>query len=258
MHKVYYYGIDGVGLDSIAKIVETHKKQIVATEIANYQQWDELTNDLMGTIAPGDVVILDTVSMFAEMIRADMKLGNDVDKLLWSMKDKFFDHKNAWDYYDASNQLIMRRLKNLRSRGARIIVTAHERTDEDLTVTPPMKRRVPDVNQKLATMLIGSSSLVGRLRVIYENEYKGETLIRKKGQRVLEMGQSDEYVGKIHAPIEVSLTLKTTVDRPSLSKLYNMLGFAPSWITIYGSPGAGKTTFTLSDFQDPKGEGIGK
>jgi hypothetical protein len=257
-HKIHYYSADGTGIDSVYDIVAKNKDRVTATEVSSYQQWDEITQKLLTTIEPGDVVILDTITMFAEMIRTDLKIGSDPEKLLWAMKDKFFDHKSTWDYYDAATNLIMRKLKNFRSRGARVIVTAHERTDEDLTATPPIKRRVPDVNQKLATSLIASSSVVGRLRVIYENEYKGEELLRKKGQRVLEMGQSLEYVGKIHAPLDVAMKLKTTIDRPSLTKLYNMLGFEPSFITLYGPPGSGKSTFVLSDLVDLDGKGLGK
>lgn len=251
------YLTDGTGTDSVQNVIASHSEEITAIEVESYEHWSEHTEEIMDNLTPNDVVILDTMTMFAEMTRTDLKIGNDPKQLNWAMRNKFFDHKNNWDYYDAATNYIMRRLKNMKNKGARIIVTAHERTDEDLTTTPPTKRRVPDLNQKLATSLIASSSVVARLRVIYENEYKGEAIKYKKGQRLLEMGQSLEFAGKIHAPIEVALGLPTTISRPSLPKLYKALGFKPTWLTVYGPPGSGKSTFSLSEFLDMDGSGIG-
>jgi hypothetical protein len=257
MSHVYYYSCDGSGIDSVQDIIDANPKDLTAIEVLHFDQWDQHTQSIVPKIQKGDTVILDTITMFANSTRGDFKLGNDPSVLYWEKRNVYFSDKNYQTNYEAAGQMIMRRLKDLKNVGARIIVTAHEKEKEDQTVVPPIKRRGPDINDALLSNLVGSSSDVARLRVVFEDEFNGEKLRFKRGQRVLEFGPSEDYISKVHVGLGLSGKVPSVIIRPSYTKVCKALGKIPSWLTVYGNPGAGKSTFTLSSLIDPNGEGIG-
>lgn len=254
---IYYFAADENGLDSVQSVIDSNADKLLVVPIPSYETWDNYSEPLMGKVKKGDVVILDTLSMFAETTRADLKLGNDANIRYWQHRQKLLGESNYGADYKAAQQLIMRRLKNFVSLGANIIVTTHEKEKEDHLVSPPIKRRGPDLNDALLGNLIGSSSDVARLRVIFEDEFSGEKLKFKRGQRVLEFGPSDEYMSKTHVGLEMSGKVPSAITRPSYTKVCKALAKKPTWLTVYGPPGCGKSTFALSMLIDPNGEGIG-
>lgn len=254
---IFYTYSDGNGLDSVQDILDANKDSVAAFEARSYQAWDEFTQSILGKIKAGDTFILDTITTFASTTRGDFKLGNDPAVLYWDKREKYFGDKNFQTNYEAAGQLIMRRLKDLSNLGAKIIVTAHEKEKEDQTVIPPVKRRGPDINDALLGNLIGSSSDVARLRVVFEDEFNGDKLKFKKGQRVLEFGPSEDYMSKTGVSLALSGKVPSVITRPSYPKVCKALHKIPRWLTAYGPPGAGKSTFVLSMLLDPNGEGIG-
>jgi hypothetical protein len=255
---IYAFFCDGNGYDSVADIVESNKQQLSVFDVPNYEVFDLKTTDLLGRIKKGDVVILDTISSLANTTRGDLKIGNDPTQSYWAKRDKFMGDSMNRNAYDAAGQLILRRLKDFKAVGANIIVTVHESEREDMTVVPPMKKRAPDVNAALMGNLIGSSSDVVRLYVNADPVLDGEGKVKYPARsRMLQLGPSDEFVSKVHVPLEMSGKVPQVIKRPSYPKLCKALGKTPTWVTVYGPPGAGKTTFALSMFLDPKGEGIG-
>lgn len=254
---IFYTYSDGNGTDSVQDILDNHKDKITALEARSYEVWDQFTQSILGKIKKDDTFILDTITTFAATCRGDFKLGNDAAVSYWEKRNVFFADKNYQTNYEAAGQLIMRRLKDLSNLGAKIIVTAHEKEKEDQTVIPPIKRRGPDINDALLGNLIGSSSDVARLRVVFEDEYNGDKLKFKKGQRVLEFGPSEDYMSKTGVSLALSGKVPSVITRPSYTKVCKALQKVPRWLTTYGPPGTGKSTFTLSMLIDEKGEGVG-
>lgn len=255
----YYYGADGNGLDSVADIIEANKKDIVALEVGTFEQFDKSISALDAKIAPGDTIILDTLDALASMWRIDAKLGTDPSVNLWDKRQVYFGDKNSWGAYTGAGEMILRRLKNCRNRGANIIVLCHEAEREDETVFPKQKKRAPDVNPALLSILIASASDVFRLTRMNDavTNADGETVL-PAGARLLQLHGTEEYIAKFHVSIVKADSIAPALSRPSYPKLCKHLGKTPSFLVIYSPPGVGKTTFAFSAFMDKEGKGIGK
>lgn len=259
MSKTWLFNSDQNGTDSINSIIAKNQDSLTVIEVGSYEKFDNISKDLLEDIVPGDLVILDTISMLADTTRTDYKLGTDMTKSYWKDKDRLVTDAVTRNIYGAAGALIMRRLKNFRSMGARIIVTAHERSGYDPNIPKSAKIRIPDVNDDLCKSLTGSSSLVCRLTINHDEvtDEEGNVLLAV-GQRLLQIKPSEDYYTKVHMDLESSYDLPDVISRPSTTKLAKILGHEPAWMTLYGPPGAGKTTFALSHYLDPEGLGIGK
>jgi AAA domain len=258
MGKVYYFSTDGTGLDSVADILEEHKGEVVGVEIKTYDHFDKTIVGLIPKIKPGDIVVVDTLDALTSMYRADARLGEDPTKSLWSERKIYLGDKNNWGLYTGAGETTLRHLKNLRGAGASVIVTCHEAERKDETTIPPSKKRGPDVNPDLLGNLIGSSSDVFRLTKLTEPVYsEGGEVVLNVGARLLQLQATDEIMAKYHVPLKRSGQIAPALSRPSYTKLCKHLDKKPSWLTIYGPPGVGKSTFALSMFLDPNGEGVG-
>lgn len=244
-YVIYLLDCDLNGTDSIDDLIASGN--VTHIPIDSYPTFEETTTrKLLPIVGPDDVVVLDTLSQLAMMVRGDLKLGTDVSESLWSKRNVFFADKNYLTVYEAACQLIMRRLKNLRARGARIITTCHEtdRKDEmDL-----VKKRAPALNEAFFKSLMASSSDVFPLSIVMEDVLREDGTVKlAKDTRILNMRLSDDYVSKVHVQREVGSRLPAGIKDPTLPKLYGALGKRPSWLVIYGPPGAGKTTLACSD-----------
>lgn len=249
---IYYYDADGNGVDSIADVLQAKPKEITHIPIRTYEEFDAHVSTIVHKVTSDDLVIVDTLNSLANTTRGDAKLGTDPTENLWARREKILGDKNYLTVYELAGQLILRRLKNLGKcgQGARIIVTCHEAEKLDDTTVPPTKKRGPDVNPALLGALMGSSSDVFRLRSLDDpiTNDKGE-IILPVDTRLLELRRSDEIMAKYHVPLSRVPSIKRALPNPTLPMLYKHLGKKPTWLTIYGPPGVGKSTFVTSELR---------
>lgn len=244
---IYYYEADGNGTDSIADVLGD-KKKITHIPISTYEEFDKHVASIVMKVTPNDTVILDTLNALANTTRGDSKLGTDPTENLWLKRDKIIADKNYMTVYTLASQLILRRLKNLSraGEGAKIIVTCHEAERFDESTIPPTKKRAPDVNPELLGSLVGSSSDVFRLTRLDEHivDEDGNEIL-PADTRILQVKGTEEYLAKYHVPRSRVPSLRNLAD-PTYHSLCEMLGKTPTWLTVYGAPGVGKSTFATS------------
>lgn len=241
---IYLLDADLGGTDSVQHLIDSGAVKHIP--IHSFPVYEETVAKLLPVVGPEDLIILDTVSQFANTVRGDMKLGTDVAASLWDKRSVYFSDKNYLTVYEATAQVVMRRLKNLRARGARIITTLHEDDQRDeISMT---KKRAPAVNQAFYKAIMASSSDVFPLSVVTEDELNEDGSIKlSAGTRILHMRMSDDYVTKVHVPRTISEKLPRGIKDPTLPKLYTVLQKRPSWLVLYGPPGVGKTSLACSE-----------
>lgn len=245
---VYLLDADLGGTDSVDHLIKAGLVKHIP--IHSFPAYEEIVAKLLPIVGPDDLIILDTVTSFANTTRGDMKLGTDLSASLWDKRSVYFSDKNYLTVYEAASQVIMRRLKNLRARGARIITTLHEDDQRDeISMT---KKRAPAVNEAFYKALMAASSDVFPLSVVLEDQLDDQGNVKlAAGTRILHMRMSDDYVTKVHVPRHVSEKLPRGIKDPTLPKLYSVLQKRPSWLVIYGPPGAGKTSLACSEAEVP-------
>lgn len=246
---LYYVDADGAGLDSVEDIVKANVKDIKVIDGGNYDALDKVLGNLVEHITGADLVVIDTLTSLANTIRADAKFENSEGRSLWEYRKKWLEgDKNYLNVYDMAEKMIMRRLKNLRNKGARIIVLCHEAEKNDETTMT--KKRGPDLNDAFYGKLMSASSDVFRLYATYYDETDiatGKVIIPAE-TRILQLRRTEEVIAKVHVTMDKASTIKSKMLFPTLPKLYAHLGKKPSFLTIYGSPGVGKSTFALSEY----------
>lgn len=249
---IFYYAADGNGTDSLDDVLQAKTKEITHVPVSSYDEFDRHVASIVSKVTLKDLVILDTLNMLATMTRGDMALGTDPLALLWDQRHKITGNNNHGASYEATGQMIIRRLKNLcrNGQGARIIVTCHEAEKLDESTIPPTKKRGPDVNPALLGALLGSSSDVFRLRALKENITNDDgQVILASGTRILELRETDEIMAKFHVPLGRVDQIKRALPNPTLPMLYEHLGKKPTWLTVYGASGSGKSTFVTSELR---------
>lgn len=249
---IFYFDSDGNGTDSIADVLSAKPKEITHIPVRTYEEFDNAAAAVVHKVKPTDLVVLDTINSLANTTRGDAKLGIDPSVNYWSLKDKIIADKNYLTVFELAGQLILRRLKNLSKggEGARILVTCHEAEKLDDSTIPPTKRRGPDVNPALLGALIGSSSDVFRLRALEDPVLDADgKVVVAADTRLLELRRTDEIMAKFHVPLAVAKSLPKAILEPTLPMLYEKLKKKPTWLTIYGSPGTGKSTFATSELR---------
>jgi hypothetical protein len=241
---IYLLDCDLNGADSVQRLIDSGA--VTHLQCGSFPEFEGHCLKLLETVSNEDLVICDTLSKLADTTRGDMKLGVDMRESLWEKRNVYFSDKNYLTVYEAAGQEIMRRLRNLRSRGARIITTCHE--DEQLDPTTMTKKRAPALNDALYKSLMGSSSDVFRLRILTEEMVDKEgKIILPKYSRILQLQPDDFTITKFHVDPEVAVTIPQEMAAPTLPKLYKRLQKRPSWLVIYAPPGAGKTTLACSE-----------
>lgn len=246
--SIYLLDADLGGTDSVQHLIDAGLVKHIP--LHSFLDFEDAVMKLLPKVSEDDLIILDTVSQFANTVRGDMKLGTDIAASVWDKRSVYFSDKNYLTVYEATCQVTMRRLKNLRARGARIITTLHEDDQRDeISMT---KKRAPAVNQAFYKALMASSSDVFPLSIVTEDELDDAGNVKlAAGTRVLHMRMSDDYVTKVHVPRHVSEKLPRGIKDPTLPKLYSVLQKRPSWLVIYGPPGAGKTSLACSEAEVP-------
>lgn len=229
------------GTDSIQSYIDSGA--VVNLECPTFTEFDKHRLSLQQTVKPGDFVCLDTVTKMLSTTRADRQVGSNPGEPLWdpAKVNKYFGDKEYLAVYNMATQLVMRALLNLRARGAKIIVLAHE--DEVTDAMAGMKMAGPQVNPAMVGELIASSSDVFRL-VALTNPVVNEAgkVVFPADTRVLYLRRSDSYTAKFHVARDRSDKIPKALPNPTLPALWDTLGKVSSFLTVYAHPGAGKTT----------------
>ena len=248
---IYYLDCDQNGTDSIQDILEAHTKEITYLDGGNFERADSELAKL--SVAKGDLLIVDTISGLGATLRRNAKfIGLKDEMSVWAFREKWLGgDKNYLTVYDMAEQMIMERLKSLKNKGMNILVLAHEnkqtneRTGEEAIgpeLPPAFYRRL---NEACSDMF--------RLSVLMADETDSEGKVKiKEGTRVLTLKPTAEIIAKYHVSFEKAQTLHTRIINPTIPKIHRVLGKVPSFMCIYGPPGAGKTTLSLSQFLEEK------
>lgn len=241
------------GTESVQDLIDAGKVKHIT--LPSFPAFDLACNDLVKAVTPEDVVILDTISTLANTMRGDFRLGVEESNDLWGKRNLYFGgDKNFLTQYEAAEKMIMRRLKNLRARGCRIVTIVHE--DEQVDQITMTKKRAPQLNQAFYGSLMAHSTDVFRLSMFFE-DVKGNDgkLLYKSGTRVLYLQSAEGpegHVTKYHVTRDVADALPKGIIDPTMSKLIATLKKKPGWLVIYGAPGLGKTTLACSEAYEEK------
>jgi len=246
---IYLLNADLNGTDSIDFLIQAG--YVVHMPIHSYTDFDYYARWLLQNAVPGrDTAVLDTINQMAYATRGDVKMGTDENVDLWDFRNKWLEgDSQSWMTYDLAGQLIMRRLRNLRNRGIRIITTAHQ---GDVQVDKfGAKKLGPLMNNALYQALRSATSDVFRMWQLPAEVNTGQQ-VYKMGTRIVQIAPSDGAVAKYHVdpwtaqnippniPIESPLV-------PVLPTIVQVLKKYPSWLCLYGEQGVGKTTAAVSE-----------
>ncbi len=245
---IYLLDSDMNGTDSYDFLVQAGL--VAHVPCPTYEHFDNAVMQLLSHGDPAtDIVILDTISQMALATRGDAKLGTDQDADLWSKRGLFLDgDKNYLTVYEMAGQLILRRLRNLRAAGFRLIVTAHEADQVDQAV----KKRAPDINRALYGGLKSASSDMFRMWYLPSAVTKPDGTVYAAGTRLVSVKNTEMAVAKNHVDLFTSESLPITIPIegpmvPVLPKIYSYLNKLPSFLLLYGEQGVGKTTAAVSE-----------
>ena len=244
---IYLLDADMNGLDSIQERIQSG--QVVRLPCPTIKAFDQHCIDLFGKVGPDDLIILDTITTMLDTTRGDFKLGDENADLLTRAAEKYLGgDKNYLTVFEAAAQVVMRRLKNLRARDCRILVTAHEDEIKDDTEFPPLKKVGPQVNPAMVSTLTRACSDMFRLYPVLQPIVgtSGEVIV-PAGTRLLRLRRTLTEMAKFHVAPERAALVPEQLRDPTLPKLYQHLGKRPSFLVVYGPPGVGKTTFGTSE-----------
>jgi hypothetical protein len=249
---LYLLDADLGGSESVQDLIETER--IVEIPLPSFVAFEKAAVQLCRTVTKDDVVVVDTLSALANTTRGDLRLGPEEPEDLWSKRSLFFGaDKNYLTQYEATEKMIMRHLKNLKTR-CHIITIVHE--DEQVDPISMTKKRAPQLNQAFFGSLMASASDVFRLSMLFEDVKNSQgNVVHKAGTRVLYLQSAegpDGHIAKHRTSREVAETIPKGIVDPTMPKLMKTLQKNPRWLVIYGPPGIGKTTFACSQAYEEK------
>jgi hypothetical protein len=250
---IYLLNADRGGVDSIAGLVEqgTVKHLPCPTFVAFDKHYQNL---MSANLTSADLVILDTLTRMADTTRGDMKLGVDETADYWDKRSLYLGgDKNYLTVFEAATQFLMRRLRNISARGARVTVICHE--DETLDPEAMVKKWAPAVNKALYQSLVGTCTDVFRLVEIMEEETLADGKVIPVGTRKLQLHKDDYAICKYQVTPQTDGTWPNVpkfVYNPNMHKVEKVLKKRPSFMCLYGAPGAGKTSLAVSEVYPSK------
>jgi len=255
---IYMLNADITGDETVAHLVRAGLVTSLTCQM--FRDFDDHIMDLIPKLAPGDVVIIDSISSLANQTRGDHKLGTDVLESVWDRSEIFFRDKYGQLGYEAAQQQIMRRVrnivavgKNMTDQGAepcRLYITAHQRDQID-PLTGIKGAFGPDLNTQFFNTLYATASDMFRLDVALEDITDPDTGAVKVAAdtRMLYLKRSAEQICKNRCAPDVARRLPAGFKDPTLPKLWRVLGRTAPCLVIYSPGGVGKTTLVCSEAQ---------
>ena len=246
---IFLLDADQNGIDSIQKRIEAKKVQLIPS--GSFVAYNEACKRLAERKPnPGDRVVLDSFTYMLSTTRGDFKHGSDPTGDVWADRDKYFGDKQALNAYQASTNMTMRWLKNLRNVGYNLTVCCHE--DEALDETTMTTKRNVKANPEARDMLLASASDVFRLteattdKIVVDPETGEQRVVYPRGERILLLRRTQDSLAKYHVDIDLAPKLPDGIIAPTMEKIQTVLGKVPTFLVLYGLPGVGKTTLATS------------
>lgn len=245
---IYLLDADLNGLDSIEFLV----KDGLVTHIpcGTYETWDYAMQWLIRNAVPlKDLVVHDTISQLAFLTQGDAKLGNDPYTNLWEKRNLFLEgDSNYLNVYQVSGYFLMRRCKNLASRGVRQIMTCHEGEQTDNSI----KKKAPSLNPALYARIKEVTSDVFRLWTLPYAVSDPQTgaIMYEAGTRAIQIKGDAGAIAKYHLSPFIQTPTNIPIPRatdPALPLVELIIGKLPTTLCLYGETGVGKTTASLSE-----------
>lgn len=243
---IYLLDADLGGTESVQDLIDQGLVQYIP--IPTFEAFDKAVEELKARVSDADTIIVDPISTLGNTTRGDFRLGTE-DGEVWNKRNLYFGgDKNFLTQYEAAEKMIMRRIKNLRAKGAHIITTTHE--DEQVDAITQTKKRAPQLNQAFYGSLMAHSTDVFRLSMLFDDVKDQDGSVKHPaGTRVLYLKAAegiDGHVAKYHVPRSVAEKLPKGLLDPTWQKLCDTLDKDPGWCVIYGPPGIGKTSLAAS------------
>lgn len=259
---IHHIDTDMKGLPYQYRPMAEEGSRLKSYKIATYQEYEDLCDTLAQTIAPGDMVIVDTLSQLVEStleyLRERAMAAAGITKASEALA--LFAQVSAYgkDYKD-SKSLIMQKIKNFSARGARVLLNIHQKTaymDADRSSIVSTFKGVPmdaakvigpSLNNQLFEIVNARATDIYRLsRFNSDIEAEDGRAAIPYGTRLLHLAENPDDVIKSSAPPEKLQALRDGLLNPTLPALYKLIGGKPEMMVIYSPPGVGKTTFALS------------
>jgi hypothetical protein len=190
-------------------------------------------------------VVIDTASRLADTTRRALVAETEIGTDLWKIRDKLFPAQRDWgNMSDMLARVFEVYGSYADQQGIPFIMLCHEskRTDE---ATGALKGG-PDANPKLLSEIVENSDYVWRI-------WREEAAVKlgdksyPKNTHFLRMTTSEAKMTKMRLPPEYSEKLIDNLPNPTLQTAFAQLGpFIPNVLTVFGPPGAGKTTFACT------------
>lgn len=247
---IYRFDVDNEA-DSITPVIEAGLVQNISCP--NWTEFDLHFRRLLykEKCGPADTFIIDSIDQLALAVRMENKLGNEGDIEMMARADKIMKDPMYLNVYLLASNFILQRLKLARGRGIQLVIVAHEDEEKDHDGS---KKRGPKLNPAFREDLISFSTDVFRLKKLdHDIPDEDGTTLYTKGQRVLNLTETDEIVAKYHSPIigirdgqPIYRDVPPYIIDPTWPKIVHALGKDPSILTIYGRPGVGKTTLSVA------------
>jgi hypothetical protein len=245
---IHLIDADLSGADSVQHLIDA--KLVQWHPVASYDQFILVADGLLKTATPADSVVVDTVTKLAETLRDNLLHGAYPDDSLLAAQKAMAGETLSRNAYAEAQRVVMRRLRNLRNRGVKIITVLHE-DDQRNPYETTLNKRAPAVNKAFFESLTGASSDIFRLTFARDDikDAKGDVKFARD-TRFLQLRDSEDALAKYHVSPEVSSKLPRLLSNPSMPKLRTILEKDPSWLIVYGSPGTGKTSLVCSDAEE--------
>jgi hypothetical protein len=248
---IYYLDCDCNGTDSIQDILDANPKEITYMNGGNFERADSELAKL--SVAKGDLLIVDTISGLGATLRRNAKfIGLKDEMSVWAFREKWLGgDKNYLTVYDMAEQMILERLKSLKNKGMNILVLAHE--NKQINERTLEEAIGPELPPAFYRRLNEACSDMFRLSILMEDEKDSNGNIKAaEGTRVLTLKPTADCITKYHVSFEKAKTLPKRIINPTIPKIHKVLGKVPSFMCLFGCPGAGKTTLSLSQFLEEK------
>jgi hypothetical protein len=250
---IYLLDCDMHGTDSIADELATG--QVEVFECVTFKDFQNAVQTLLydRNVGPDDTVVIDPLTTLLDTARMNAKLGTDPKTDYFEKgKSKFMEgDKQYLNVYNFAQSVAAQPINNLRARKANIIVIAHEK--ERFNDQFGMKMREPDVNPAYIGTLKARGSEVFRLKAVREDILGPDGAVAvPRDTRVLYLRSGEDFECKFNVARSRSESIPKYLLNPTMPKLIETLGKRPVFLVLYGHPGAGKTTFAVSDIQTHK------